>query len=170
MERKLPTLETLVRDLKMQPLPFEGGWYAETWRSASRYEPAGYPGLRSSGSAIFYLMTPAPDGFSALHRLRGDEVFHFYLGDPVETLLIYPDGSHAVFTLGHDITSGQVVQLVVPAGTWQGHRVLPGGTYALIGTTLAPAYDPADFELGARAELCRLHPELSTLITSFSRG
>jgi predicted cupin superfamily sugar epimerase len=87
-------------------------------------------------------------------------VFHFYLGDPLEGLLLYPDGSSRTVTLGRDILGGEHVQFVVPAGVWQGWRVRAGGAYAyaLTGTTMAPGYTQADFELGSREQLTWLYP------------
>ena len=89
---------------------------------------ARYPRATTVGTAIYYLVTAAPDGFSALHRLPTDEIYHFYLGDPVEQLLLHPDGRSEVIVLGHDIAAGQRVQHVAPRDTWQGTRLREGGT------------------------------------------
>ena len=119
------TADEIRKRLKLQPHPAEGGYFAETYRAehllAPDALPAGYPGPRSVSTAIYYLLTP--DSFSAMHRLRGDEIFHFYLGDPVELLQINPNGSGEVFVLGQDIVAGMHLQHVVPARSLAGFAV-----------------------------------------------
>lgn len=141
--------------LGLEPHPEEGGFFVETWRSETQIaaEALGgvYDGPRSAGTAIYYLLTP--DTFSALHRLKSEEVFHFYLGDPVEMLHLYPDGRAETVMLGPDIANGQSPQVVVPAGVWQGARLAEGGEVALLGCTVAPGFEFADYEHGQRAEL-----------------
>ena len=111
---------------------------------------------------MYYLLTP--ETTSALHRLPTDEVFHFYLGDPVVMLQLYPDGTGKTITLGPNILSGQIVQCVVPKFVWQGAALVAGGRFALMGTTMAPAFDFADLELGNRGELLAQYKEHSELI------
>jgi len=156
----------------MKPLKGEGGFYAETYRCSERigeaHLPAGYVGDRSLGSAILYLLTP--DTFSALHRLKSDEIFHFYLGDPVTILQLHPDGSGEVITLGRDILNGQRVQVTVPAGSWQGCLLNPGGTFALMGTTVAPGFESADFEIANREHLLRQYPDKKALIARLTQA
>jgi predicted cupin superfamily sugar epimerase len=157
--------------LKLRPLPVEGGLFAEAYRSEHKLRvdamPSSYPGERALGTAIYYLLTP--ETFSALHRLRGDEVFHFYLGDPVEMLLLKADGAAEAIILGQDILLNMRVQHVVPAGTWQGSRLAPGGKYALMGTTMAPGFDPQDYEPGNREELSARYPRYAPLIAMLTR-
>ncbi|HEY6903533.1 MAG TPA: cupin domain-containing protein [Candidatus Acidoferrales bacterium] len=157
--------------LKLQPLPLEGGFFAEVYRSAGNLPssalPAGYPNERSLSTAIYYLLTP--ESFSAMHKLRGDEVYHFYLGDPVEMLLLRHDGSAEAVLIGSDIAAGMRLQHVVTGGTWQGARLAPGGQFALMGTTMAPGFDPADFELGNRDQLSAQYPRYSPLIAMLTR-
>ncbi len=93
-----------------------------------------------------------------MHVLDSDEIFHFYLGDPVEMLQLYPDGRSAVFTLGPDLAAGQHVQLVVPAGVWQGTRLIGDGKVALLGCTVTPGFDFADYRNGSYAELAAKWP------------
>lgn len=154
----------------MIPLKGEGGFYTETYRCRKRiaeaHLPAGYAGGRSLGSAILYLLTP--DTFSALHRLKSDEIFHFYLGDPVTMLQLHPDGSGEVITLGRDILNGQRVQVTVPAGSWQGCFLNPGGRLALMGTTVAPAFEFADFEPADRKTLLKQFPAQKHFILRLS--
>ncbi|MFI6644026.1 cupin domain-containing protein [Streptomyces sp. NPDC050504] len=136
---------------RLEPLPVEGGLFRQTW--------AGPPGPdgRPCGTAIMVLLTSADGDFSALHRLPTDEVWHFYRGDPLELLLLAPDGSDRLVRLG-DFDGGGPVQFTVPAGTWMGAKVARGGEWALFGTTMAPGFEPADYEGGDADELCRRYP------------
>ena len=165
------TVQQIMDLLKLEPLPTEGGFFAEVYRSAHTLPqsalPAGYPDERSLSTAICYLLTP--DTFSAMHKLPGDEVYHFYLGDPVEMLLLKQDGSAEAVLLGPDIAAGMRLQHVVSAGTWQGSRLAPGGNFALMGTTMAPGFDPADFELGGRDQLSSQYPRYLPLIAMLTR-
>ena len=110
-----------------------------------------------------------PDTFSAMHRLKGDEVYHFYLGDPVEMLVLKPDGTAEAILLGQGIASGMRLQHVVPAGAWQGSRLAPGGKYALMGTTMGPGFDPQDYEPGKREELSARYAAYAPLIAFLTR-
>src|SRR5512140_3293744 len=125
------TAHELIAFLGLVPLPQEGGYFRETWRSsvttAPGVLPLRYTTGRSLGTAIYYLLTSDPDSFSALHRLPTDEIYHFYLGYAVEMLLLGADGAGRRIILGHDLGAGEHVQFVVPAGTWQGSRLLAGG-------------------------------------------
>jgi len=164
--------EEVIKLLKLEPLPQEGGFYRETYRAPTQV-PAdalsgSYAGPRSLGTAIFYLLTSAPGSFSAIHRVPGDEVFHFYLGDPVEIYLLRSEGFSTRVVLGPDLQRGQQVQFIVPGGVWQGARVM--GRFALLGTTMSPGFDPLDFELGDREELLRRFPESAELIRSLTRS
>jgi len=167
------TGEELIRLLHLQPQPREGGWYRETYRSTLRLSGdllvPRYSAARSAGTAIYYLLTP--DTFSALHRLPTDEVFHFYLGDPVEMLQLGPnpeDGGR-ILMLGSDILAGQQVQTVVPAGVWQGSVLCPGGAFALMGTTIAPGFDFADYEAADRDTLSTAFPNFAERIARLCR-
>jgi hypothetical protein len=167
------TADQIVALLGLQPLPGEGGLFRQTYRAAEEIAAAAIPprygAPRRFATAIYYLLIDDPDSFSALHRLKTDEVYHFYLGDPVEMLLLHPDGRGERAILGQDLPAGQLVQFVVPAGAWQGSRVIHGGRYALLGTTMAPGYDPEDFELGARELLLKDYPDQATLIRALTR-
>lgn len=157
--------------LGLEPHPREGGWFRQTWRSEETIPrealAARYPGPRAAGTAIYYLLEP--DTFSEMHRLASDEVFHFYLGDPVEMLQLLPDGTGRRVVLGSDLTAGMQVQTVVPQGVWQGSRLLPGGTLALLGCTVSPGFDYADYASGERAGLVRGWPEWQSLIEPLTR-
>lgn len=126
-----------------------------------------YPGARFMGTAIFYLLTP--DTFSAMHKLPGDELFHFYLGDPVEMLQLKPDGTSATITLGHDIATGMRLQHCVPGGWWQGSRLTRGGEFALLGTTMSPGFDYADYVTGQRSDLIASYPGSAEMLAALTR-
>jgi uncharacterized protein len=158
------TAERLIAALGLRPLPVEGGWFRETYRCPETVRRGASE--RTVGTAIYFLLTP--DTFSALHRLASDEVYHFYLGDPVELLTLGPDGGR-VTALGPDLLGGQVPQFVVPRGVWQGSRLVPGGSIALLGTTMAPGFDFADFELGDRAQLAMDYPEFAEWVRRLTR-
>jgi predicted cupin superfamily sugar epimerase len=127
------------------------------------------PDGRPLCSAIVALVVDDPDVFSDMHRLPTDELWHFYLGDPIELLLLSPDGSDELVVLGHDVLAGQRVQTVVRAGTWMGARLRPGGEYGVYGNTMAPGFVLTDFE-GARAdELIARWPHRAELIRALTR-
>lgn len=164
------TVDEIKAALGLKPLPMEGGYYAETYRAPESFAegalPKGFDGPRSLATAIYYLLTP--DTFSAMHRLRSDEVYHFYAGGPVEMLLLGPGGTVRTLTLGPDILGGMQAQAVVPKGVWQGSR-LKEGSFALLGTTMAPGFDPADYEHGSREDLIGSFPEARELIVALTR-
>ena len=143
------TAADIIKMLNLTPHPNEGGYFRETYRSAL-------------STAIYYLLTT--ETFSAMHRLPGDEIFHFYLGDPVEMLQLHPDGSGTAHILGTDLGKGMHPQVLVPGGVWQGSRLMPGKTFALLGTTMAPGFRFEDYETGNRGALTKAFPEFSELI------
>lgn len=158
--------QEIIRHLGLEPHPEEGGFYRETYRSERPFRPgAPFDGERSVGTAIYFLLTP--DTFSEMHRLPGDEVFHFYLGDPVEMLLLFPDGTSDTRILTSDLTRG-LPQVVVPGGVWQGSRLVPGGAFALLGTTMGPGFEFEDYERGS-PDLVTFHPERRDQILSLLR-
>ncbi|MGH9739416.1 MAG: cupin domain-containing protein [Candidatus Acidiferrales bacterium] len=165
------TIEQIKTLLKLEPLPNEGGFYAETYRSPHTLRqdalPAVYSGDRSLATTIYFLLTP--ESFSAMHKLRGDETHHFYLGDPVEMLQLNADGTGEPILIGPKIEAGMRLQHTVLGGCWQGARVAPGGKFALLGTTMAPGFDPADFEIGSRERLSALYPPYAALIALLCR-
>lgn len=144
------TIEQVIERFGLCPLTKEGGLFRETYRSAAalpaenygRQYPAG--SQKAAATAIQYMITP--QCFSRLHRLPTDEIYHFYLGDPVQMLLISPQGEARQVILGQDVLKGMEVQFVVPAGWWQGSRLVSGGSWALVGTTMAPGFDFTDYE------------------------
>lgn len=163
--------------LKLQPHPREGGWYVRTYESEDhigqsalelRYLQRGGGGPRRIGTAIYYLLEP--DTFSEMHRLASDEIFHFYMGDPVEMLQLWPDGRANTVILGNDLAAGQTPQLVVPHGVWQGSRLLAGSQFALLGCTVSPGFEYEDYESAPRATLCAQYPAQAAMITQLTRS
>jgi predicted cupin superfamily sugar epimerase len=159
------TAEELIRRLNLQTHPKEGGYFHETYRAAESLPadalPTRYGAARSVSTAIYYLLTP--DTCSALHRLQSDEVFHFYGGGAVEMLHLFPDGSGRTVILG-DLASGGQPQVVVPRGVWQGSVLKAGGEFALLGCTVAPGFDYADYESARRDDLIARYPQFADLI------
>lgn len=161
----------IIAQLGMRPLPGEGGWFAPVWRSGERLPDVGWPERpgRVAGSSILYLLAGAE--FSALHRLRSDEVWHFHAGDAIELLRLDPaSGEGEWVRLGPAVLDGDTPQVVVPRGFWQGARLASGGRWALLGCTMAPGWDDADFELGRRAELTAMWPQFAADIAALTRG
>lgn len=163
-------IQALIAALRLEPHPTEGGYFVETYRSAERLDShaidARYGGARAVSTAIYYLLTPQT--VSAMHKLASDEVFHFYLGDAVEQLRLYPDGSSEIVVLGSDVAAGERPQSVVPMGVWQGAHLKPGGRFALLGCTVAPGFDFADYEHGDRAALTAAWPDRAALIAALT--
>lgn len=151
------TVDEVISHLGLEPLPGEGGFYRQTWVEKGEHRPL--------GTAIMYLVTP--DSFSALHRLDADEVFHFYLGDPCEQIVISPAGELTTCVLGHDLIKGQRVQSIVPKGHWQGTRLVEGGSWALLGTTMAPGYTQSGFELATADDLDDFAADVVALASGF---
>jgi len=154
----------------MQPHP-EGGYFAETYRSAEVIPQAALPdrfgGDRHFSTAIYFLMES--HHFSALHRIQADEVWHFYAGGPLEVYVITPEGELNVIRLGNDPDAAQVFQAVVPAGCWFGSKPLAGVAYSLVGCTVAPGFDFMDFELGERSALLAQFPQHRAVIEMLTR-
>ena len=150
MDRKPLTPQEITEILDLSPLSMEGGMFRRTWESKEEWNG------KATGNAIYFL--PTANSFSHLHRLSSDEVYHFYLGDPVELTLLGPNGEVRQIVLGNDLRAGQVPQAVAPAGWWQGSRVTNGGEYALLGTTMSPSYVDEDYEHGNADALKAQYP------------
>ncbi len=158
--------DEVIKILNLKPLREEGGFHRETYRSKENIPkealPVRYGVSKNFGTAIYYLLTP--DTCSALHRIPTDEIFHFYLGDPVIMLQLHGDGTSDVTTIGPKIDSGQQLQVIVPKGTWQGSFLKQGGSFALMGVTVSPGFDFSDYEAGDRECLINAYPDEKQLI------
>lgn len=161
----------LVNRLGLEPHP-EGGYFKETYRSMEQIAvprlPAGDLQHRSLSTAILFLITAG--NFSAFHRIKSDECWHFYSGQPLLVHQIAPAGIYTCTILGNEPERGQQFQQVVPAGHWFASEVAPGGAYSLVGCTVAPGFDFADFELAEAAQLQRQYPAQSALIQRLTRN
>ena len=155
------TAQEVIRLLQLEPLSMEGGYFRRNY--CSRQVTAdGKP----MGTAIYYLLTP--DSFSRLHRLPSDEVYHFYLGDPVELTVLSPDGTGKTVTLGNDLAKGMIPQFCVGANCWQGSCLAPQGTWALVGTTMAPGFIDEDFTAAERKTLLAEYPDFHEKIVKLT--
>ncbi len=168
-----PTAEQVIRHFGLEPLPGEGGMYRQTYCAAERIArdalPARYGHDKPLSTAILYLLTNEADSFSALHKLPTDEVYHFYAGDPVDLLLLHPDRRGELIRLGADFMRDQHVQFVAPHGVWQGSRLAAGGSWALVGATMAPGYTDSDYVPAVGAELAAQYPAFAAEIEKLTR-
>lgn len=161
--------QQIIAKLDLKPLPDEGGYFRQIHKAPEQVRPAKrYPGSRSLYTAIYFLITP--DSYSALHRVRSDEIYNFYGGDPVEMVWLLPDGSMQKHVLGPDVAAGMAPQIIIPHGVWQGSRLRPDGAYALFGCTVIPGFEYRDFELGRRAALLRKYPMARGEIENLTRS
>jgi predicted cupin superfamily sugar epimerase len=164
----------IIDQLELKPHPIEGGFFRETYRSQGVIPAASLPpgytagSDRSYGTAIYYLL--AGDTFSEMHRLPTEEVFHLHLGGPVRMLQLFPDGTAREVVLGTDLPAGQRPQVVVPPGVWQGSSLEQGVEFALMGATMAPGFDYADYEQGRRDDLIAQYPANAEQIRRLTRG
>ena len=147
------TAEDIIKKLNLTPLPTEGGFFRQSY--CDEY-----------GTVIYYLVTP--DSWSKLHRLKYPEVYHFYCGDPLVQMQLFPDGSAKRIEFSSDLAAGHEPQLLCPADVWQATRLAPGGEWALVGTTMAPGYTEDCVEFSGTAELLETYPGHKELIREFS--
>ena len=161
MDRSI-TLDSsdIIAKLELNPLPVEGGMYSRTY--LSEFLTNGRP----AGAAIYYLLRS--EAFSHLHQLDVDEIYHFYLGDPVELYQIDNDGNLTMTVLGQDITSGQQLQALVKHGIWQGSRLVAGGKWALLGTTTTPGYLESGYTHADREKLIKSFPQHTEIINALT--
>jgi len=167
------TADQVKEIMNLTPHPREGGYFRRTYESGELLAPANffdgrYAGARHTGTAIYYFLEPTT--FSEMHQLASDEIFHFYAGDPVEMLQLHPDGTGEILRIGNRLELGEAPQVVVPRGTWQGTRLVPGGNWALLGCTVSPGFDYADYQAGERNELEAEWPAFTELIRALTRS
>ncbi len=149
-----PSVQSLIDHYHFTPLPAEGALFVSTYRSGTEIE-SGKP----YGTAIVAMYCNEPYSASCFHRLPVDEIWHFYGGDPLRLILLYPDGSSRDVIMGSDPLKGQLVQFVIPAGVWQAGHVAEGGLYSLFGCTMAPGFTDDMYQGGTRDVLLRSHPD-----------
>ncbi len=160
-------MEAIIRKLGLEPHP-ERGYYRETYRSSSEVQSQRHGGSRAASTAIYFLVT-ASEPTTFLHRLVSDEVFHLYDGGPLEIVRLFEDGRWDVAVLGMNLDDGERPQIVIPAGTWFGTELRAGASHCLVGCTVAPGFDFADFELAQGPELEARYPAAAERIRLMSR-
>lgn len=162
--------EKLIATFQLEAHP-EGGWYRQTYCAAEKIAgaalPARFGGDRPVSTAIYFLLHRG--NFSAFHRIKSDECWHFYAGDPLEVIVIYPDGSLRTTVLGSDYSAGQLFQFVVPANCWFASRPAPDSEFCFVGCTVAPGFDFEDFVLATADELIQQYPQHQELIRVLTR-
>lgn len=166
----MPTVSDWIDHLHLEPHP-EGGFYRERYRADLQVPqtalPPHFDGPREASALIDFCLPG--DSFSALHRIRQDELWHFLAGTPLILHQIMPDGTYKRQVLGPGLEDGMDLQAVVPAGYWFGATVRDPDGYALVGCTTAPAFDFADFELADRRALIEQFPQHRDLIERLTR-
>ena len=160
------TAQEIIHHLGLKPLPEEGGFFKETYRDTGTIPHR--EGVRSYSTCIYYLITP--EEFSGLHLVKSTEIFHFYGGDSAQMLQINSAGVAQTILMGNDLSKNEKPQVVVPANTWQGTRLVGKGEWALFGCTVAPGFEFADFVGGSFSQLSQQFPEHKDLIRDYVRG
>ncbi|OYZ02599.1 MAG: hypothetical protein B7Y37_02085 [Sphingobacteriia bacterium 28-36-52] len=163
------TIQQLIQFYQLLPHP-EGGYYKETYRSSGWIPadslPEKFNGKRNYSTAIYFLLEE--NSFSAFHRIQSDECWHFYTGDAVDIHVLHTNGNYELIKLGSNIEMGEQYQAIVPAGAWFASKT--NGQYSLVGCTVSPGFDFADFELAKAAELALQFPKQLALIQHFCRA
>jgi predicted cupin superfamily sugar epimerase len=159
----------IIQQLNLQPHP-EGGYFRETYRSSGEIPAqalsSDYQGNRNYSTAIYFLLTS--EKFSAFHRIKQDEIWHFYDGSPVRIHMISEDGKYSSVVVGRDLSADQVPQYVVEGGVWFAAEVVENNTFSFVGCTVSPGFDFQDFEMPSRQELVEMYPDLEAVIKKFT--
>jgi uncharacterized protein len=169
MKANLHETRCWIEKLRLEPHP-EGGCFRQTYKSElmiARDALPGFSGARAVSTAIYFLLEG--QNFSAFHRLRSDEMWHFYAGSPLLVHVIAPPGDYSRILLGNNPDAGQALQEVVRAGCWFASEVQDHTSWALVGCTVAPGFEFEDFELARREEMARQFPEHRNLIVRLTR-
>lgn len=163
-------VEFLVKKLNLEPHP-EGGYYKEQYRSTNFLPknalPNGFLGDRTIATAIYFLIEK--NNFSTLHKIKSDEIWHYYYGDALEVIEIDENGVLTITAIGNNLLEGETFQYTVKANTWFGSRVKGGGNFSLVGCTVAPGFDFNDFELATKEALIMQFPQHQKIINELTR-
>jgi len=163
-------INRLIQQYNLKPHP-EGGWYIQTYKSNELIDVSALPGRfggdRSFSTAIYFLLEQG--NFSAFHRIKSDECWHFYSGDPLLIYVIEENEELKIISLGNDPEKGQTFQYVVPANCWFASRPAPGSEYCFVGCTVSPGFEFEDFELANANELSNAHPQHKDIIRQLCR-
>lgn len=164
--RMIKSIDALIAQLRLTPHP-EGGYFRETYRSSGEIPEAclgpQYTGVRNYSTCIYFLLTSAK--FSAFHRIKQDEIWHFYDGAPIRLHMLSALGDYSNHLIGRDLEKGEVPQFIVPGGNWFAAEVIHQDSYSLVGCTVAPGFTFADFELKSREVLISLFPDKAAVIS-----
>ena len=163
-------IDKIIKELKLEPHP-EGGYFRETYRSEGKINnnnslEKNYTGNRNYSTCIYFLLTS--DNFSALHRIKQDEIWHFYDGSPIKLHTISESGVHETHIIGNNLSKGEIPQFVVPGGFWFGAEVIDQNSYSLVGCTVSPGFSFEDFELKSEKELTSLFPNQKEIISKLT--
>ena len=162
-------INKIIDQLKLEPHP-EGGYFKETYRSHGEIPQESlaveYAGKRSYATCIYFLLTA--DNFSAFHKIKQDEIWHFYDGSAICLHMISESGVYSKQLIGREFDKGEVPQYVVPGGYWFASEVIDAGSYSLVGCTVSPGFSFEDFELKTRKELTSLFPNQAKIIARFT--
>ncbi|WP_299229103.1 cupin domain-containing protein [uncultured Psychroserpens sp.] len=163
------TKEQIIEVLSLKPHP-EGGYFKETYRSSGKIKTdslhPSYSSDRNYSTCIYFLLTS--ENFSAFHKIKQDEIWHFYYGAPIRLHMISPEGDLTTHSIGTDFSNNETPQLIVPGGYWFAAEVIKTNAFALVGCTVAPGFSFEDFELISEKELSTLFPEHNTVISKFT--
>lgn len=167
----MKNVQSIIRSLNLLPHP-EGGYFKETYRSSGNIPQSAltnnFSGDRNYCTGIYFLLTS--DNFSAFHRIKQDEMWHFYSGSTLYVHIIDEKGTYTRVEVGIDLENGQQPQFVVPAGCWFASSVKDKDSYSLVGCTVAPGFDFDDFELAERSALINQYPAHESIITTLTRA
>lgn len=156
-------IEQIIKQLNLEPLDIEGGFFKRTYTSADIFNEE-----QKIASAIYFVITQ--DDYSALHKLqKSDEMFHFYFGDPVEMLLLHENGKGERVIMSNHPGENFHPQQLVPKNTWQGTRLKPGGSFAILGVTVFPEFLYEDFVISNADELIRQYPNFAKEIRALTK-
>ena len=163
-------VNTLIQRYSLEPHP-EGGWFKQTYKSKEQIIAGALPkrfgASRFFSTAIYFLLEK--ENFSAFHRIKSDECWHFYAGDPLLIYIIEQTGELKVISLGSDHEKGQSFQYVVPANCWFASRPAPESEYCFVGCTVSPGFEFEDFELANATELSVMYPQHNSIIIELCR-
>lgn len=168
--RKMSTTDQLIKQFNLKAHP-EGGWYRQTYKSkesvSAKALPERFGDERAFSTAIYFLLEKG--NFSAFHKIKSDECWHFYAGDPLLIYVIKQNGELEIASLGNDFKNNQVFQYIVPANCWFASRPAPGSSYCFVGCTVSPGFEFEDFELGNPNILSVMYPQHETVIKELCR-
>tara|TARA_R110002096_G_scaffold28203_10_gene85652 strand:- start:6286 stop:6807 length:522 start_codon:yes stop_codon:yes gene_type:complete len=163
------SIENIIKELRLEPHP-EGGYFKETYRSLGEITEESleidYEGNRNYSTCIYFLLTS--DNFSAVHRIKQDEIWHFYDGSPISLHMISELGIHSQHTIGRDLKKREAPQFIVPGGYWFAAEVINKDDYSLVGCTVSPGFNFKDFELKSRKDLISLFPDKEKIISKLT--